>query len=1025
MESTGREQLDLETDTPPPHNIIFRKYRGCYVSRGIGLLLGVFFVSALLVTGLLVYYVAPHPPPAPPPASKPPLLSYQPLITTSPTSPISASTTSTSTTTTPASVEDAVTITKGGMTSQPLGAEPEGITDERESETKKGSPRLPRALRPLHYLVRLQPLINGNFTILGYVEVEMEVLEATSNITLHIADIITHNDTVKLRAAQDPTGPGLAIAAHQFDSEREFYVAHLNETLQPGDKYVLSMHFIGLLNDMMKGFYRSSYRHADGTVTWLAATQFQATDARRAFPCFDEPGLKATFEVHLARQSNMTSLSNMPVKETIPMEDQEGWLWDQYHTTVPMSTYLLAFVVSDFVNLNTVINDKILFRVWARSSAIRQAYYALDVGPRMLTHFVNFFSQPYPLPKLDMIAIPDFAAGAMENWGLAMYREILMLYDPRVSSAYNKQLVASVVGHELAHQWFGNLVTPRWWTDIWLNEGFASYLEYTGVDHVEPSWKIMEQFVLNRIQGMFTADSLASSHPIRHNAEHADKIAYDKGSSIIRMMSHFLGEAAFRRGLTEYLHRFEYDNAEQDDLWRHLTKAAHEAGTLPLNLTVKTIMDTWTLQMGYPVIKVERSADGTSATVSQERFLLVKDDNADDTHDYKWWVPLTYTGQDQPDFSQTQAKVWMKDSEAQVTVTSLPPKDHWVIFNLQQTGYYRVNYDDHNWNLLIQQLLTDHRAIATVNRAQIIDDALDLARAGRLPYSTALEVTTYLPVEKDFVPWAAAFENIAFLTDMLKDTAAYGAFRNYLLDILVPLYDSVEFQDRETDLLLDKYKRQKALSWACRLEHPDCLHNATTSYASWMANPDINSISPNLKSTVYCHAIAEGGEHEWTFAWQQYVAANVGSEKVTLLRAMGCTRRPWLLSKYLEMAFTPDSGIRKQDALTVFNAIANNDVGRQLAWVFLQDHWDDIYDFVERVPMRMIRSACRKFKTEHHLKELVEFYEAHSHQLPHNALDMAQLLEEVTGNVAWLKNHYDEVLAWLESQGHAYMLPSH
>ncbi|MPC23578.1 Aminopeptidase N [Portunus trituberculatus] len=851
-----REQLDLETDIPPPHNIIFRKYRGCYVSRGIGFLLGVFFVSALLVTALLVYYVAPHPPATPPAVSKPPLL-YESLTTISSTSTSTTTTTTTTATTTPASVENAVTTTEDGVASHSAGAEPEGITDEHDLEARKGSPRLPRALRPLHYLVRLQPLINGNFSIMGYVEVEMEVLQATSNITLHIADIVTHNDTVKLRAAQDQTGPGLAIAAHQFDSEREFYVAHLNETLQPGDKYVLSMHFI----------------------------------------------------------------------------------------------------------------------VWARPSAIHQAHYALDVGPRMLTHFINFFSQPYPLPKLDMIAIPDFAAGAMENWGLATYscitspyflypfclplfsmplrhsaypltasREVLMLYDPRVSSAHNKQLVASVVGHELAHQWFGNLVTPRWWTDIWLNEGFASYLEYTGVDHVEPSWKIMEQFVLKRIQGMFTADSLASSHPIRHNAEHADRIAYDKGSSVIRMMSHFMSEATLRRGLTQYLQHFKYDNAEQDDLWRHLTEAAHETGTLPANLTVKTIMDTWTLQMGYPVIKVERSVDGTSATVSQERFLLVKDDNADDTHDYKWWVPLTYTGQDQPDFSQTQAKVWMKDSEAQLTVTSLPPKDHWVIFNLQQTGYYRVNYDEHNWNLLIQQLLADHRAIATVNRAQIIDDALDLARAGRLPYNTALEVTTYLPKEEDYVPWAAAFENIAFLTDMLKDTAAYGALRNYLLDILVPLYDSVGFQDRESDLLLDQYTRQKVLSWACRLEHPDCLHNAATSYAAWMANPGNNSISPNLKATVYCHAIAEGGEHEWTFAWQQYVAANVGSEKVTLLRAMACTRRPWLLSKYLEMALSPDSGIRKQDAHTVFGAIASNDVGRQLAWVFLQDHWDDIYD---------------------------------------------------------------------------------
>ncbi|XP_050699392.1 aminopeptidase N-like [Eriocheir sinensis] len=1015
MGSSGREELSVEAaESPPARDTLFRKYRGCYVSRGVGLLLGVTFVSGMVATGLLVYYLTPHVPPPPPPPSPP--LSYQPHT------PANATTFTTTTTTTTAASQQ-VQGTEG-VTAAPPSSDRDLLTEDK-SEAKQGSPRLPRSLRPLHYLVKLQPLINGNLSILGYVEVEMEVLEATTNITLHIADIITHNDTIRLRPLGKPAGPGLAIAAHQYDAEREFYVAQLKEPLRPGGRYVLSMHFLGLLNDLMKGFYRSTYRDADGTEKRLAATQFQATDARRAFPCFDEPGLKATFEVHLARQDNMTSLSNMPIKETLPMAGQEGWLWDHYQTTVNMSTYLLAFVVSDFVSMNTTVNDNILFRVWTQPSALHQASYSLDIGPRILSYFATFFNQSYPLPKMDMVAIPDFAPGAMENWGLATYREFLMLYDPRVSAANNKQLVASVVAHELAHQWFGNLVSPRWWTDIWLNEGFASYLEYIGVDLVEPSWRILEQFVLKRIHGMFTADSLASSHPIRHNAEHADRVAYDKGSSIIRMMSHFLGDAALRRGLTHYLNHFKYDNAEQDDLWRHLTEAAHAAGTLPPELSVKAIMDTWTLQMGYPVIRVERSPDGTSASVSQERFLLVKDDSAEDTHDYKWWVPLTYTGQQRPDFSQTQPQVWMKDSEAQVTVKGLPPKDQWVIFNLQQTSYYRVNYDQHNWNLLIQQLLNDHSAIHTVNRAQIIDDALDLSRAGQLPYSTALEVTTYLPREAEYVPWAAALDNLGYIRDMLRHTTAYGALRRYLLDIVVPLYDSVGFQDHESDPLLDQYKRQKALSWACELEHSDCLANAAASYAAWMADPDNTSISPNLKSTVYCHAIAEGGEEEWTFAWGQYLAAAVGSEKVKLLQAMGCTKRPWLLSRYLEMAFSPGSDIRKQDALTVFSAVATNDVGRPLAWTFLQDRWDDLRDFLERTGARMVRAVSRNFNTPLHRKELDEFHESHTRQLPQYAQDMAQLLEEVKGNVAWQETRYGEVLAWLEARGHDHMLPSH
>ncbi|KAK8402060.1 hypothetical protein O3P69_001270 [Scylla paramamosain] len=996
------------------------KNKGCFVGRGVGVLLGVMFVSGLVATGLLVYYYAPHEkqtqdeavlvPRVQTNVRRAPNTRKRFNCTTRRFGGTRGTETTTATTfpsTTPSSTPSLLS------TFVPFEEEPDV--------------RLPRTLRPLHYLVKLQPLINGNLSILGYMEVEMEVLEATVNITLHIADIITHNDTIRVTTPGDLDGPGLKIRKHEYDHERQFYLAHLEEPLVEGEKYVLSMGFEGHLNDQLHGFYRSTYRDSDGTEKAMGVTQFQATDARRAFPCFDEPALKATFEVYLGRQMNMTTISNMPIIETIPMLNQKGWVWDHYDTTVPMSTYLVAFVVSDFANLSTIANNKTLFRVWARESAIRQAEFAQQVGPPILLYFEDYFNQSYPLPKQDMIAIPDFSAGAMENWGLITYRETAMLYDARVSAASNKQYVAAVVAHELAHQWFGNLVTPRWWTDLWLNEGFASYVEYIGVNHVAPTWQVMEQFVLNELHIVFGLDSLESSHPISIPVGHPDeisqifdRISYAKGASIIRMMNHFLTEAAFRHGLSTYLDAFKYDNAEQDDLWRHLTEAAHEAGTLPLNLTVKTIMDTWTLQMGYPVIKVERSADGTSATVSQERFLLVKDDNADDTHDYKWWVPLTYTSQDQPDFSQTQAKVWMKDSEAQVTVTSLPPKDHWVIFNLQQTGYYRVNYDDHNWNLLIQQLLTDHRAIATVNRAQIIDDAMNLAKAGQMTYGTALGVYNYLGTETEFVPWAAAIDNLAYLKEMFARTGGYGALKNYLLDILVPLYDSVGFQDRDNDPLLNQYKRQKALSWACQLEHPDCLRNAAASYVAWMADPSNSSIiSPNLKSTVYCHAIASGGEKEWNFAWEQYLASNVGSEKNRLLSAMGCTKHIWILSRYLEMAFSSDSGIRKQDAFRVFGTVANNDVGQPLAWSFLQDRWHDIYEFYGKAKSRLIKSATRSFNTHLQLKELRLFHREHKEDLGSASRAVQQVIERTKVKIAWMRTNYDVIVEWLDANGYS------
>ncbi|CAL4093881.1 unnamed protein product, partial [Meganyctiphanes norvegica] len=491
--------------------------------------------------------------------------------------------------------------------------------------------RLSGSLIPYHYVVHLRPWLSGDFKIEGYVEIYMECVNQTTEVSIHMADIITHNDTIKLIQSDAMEKDEIDISSHTYDSQREFYIANLAESLIPGQNYTIKMNFTGLLNDQLRGFYRSIYTNEADEEIWLAVTQFQPTDARRAFPCFDEPALKATFDISLGHQENMTAISNMPLEMTTDMSE-EGWYWDHFERTVPMSTYLVAFAISDFDHLNSTEDSDTLFTVWARPSAIEQAQYSLDIGPPMLTFFEKYYDIPFPLPKQDMIALPDFAAGAMENWGLITYRETAMLYEEGVSSANNKQRVAVVVSHELAHQWFGDLVTPSWWTDLWLNEGFASYMEYLGVDNVEPDWRMMEQFVTESLHYVFAIDCLESSHPISIPVGHPDEIneifdsiSYSKGASIIRMMQHFLSENTFKVGLTKYLNAMAYKAASQDDLWEFLTEQAVEDDALEGGLSVKEVMDTWTLQMGYPVINVQRSKDGTSATVSQVKFSVLVD----------------------------------------------------------------------------------------------------------------------------------------------------------------------------------------------------------------------------------------------------------------------------------------------------------------------------------------------------------------------------------------------------------------
>ncbi|XP_047471489.1 LOW QUALITY PROTEIN: aminopeptidase Ey-like [Penaeus chinensis] len=640
--------------------------------------------------------------------------------------------------------------------------------------------RLPRSLKPLHYLVKLQPFINGNFSIIGYMEVEMEVLEP-----------------------------------------------------------------------------------------------------------------------------------NMPIADTVPvLVGQEGWVWDRYEKSVPMSTYLVAFIVSDYVQINSTANDHVAFRVWVRQETIDQAEYANEVSPKILGFFEDYFNLSYPLPKMDMIALTDFSAGAMENWGLITYRESFLLYDAQVTTPVDKSIIAEIISHELAHQWFGNLVTPKWCDDLWLNEGFATYISYLGN--------------LYRI-------SIPVSDP-DDIYEVFDDISYSKGSSIIRMMTHYLTEPTFRKGLSNYLKALTYNSSVQDDLWKHLTVAAHEDGILPKDVTVKMIMDTWTLQMGYPVVKVTRSADGTSAILTQERFLLERSANSSNTTGYKWWVPLTYTTQNEANFNQTQAKLWMKDSEDHVTVSSLPPKDQWVIFNLQETGYYRVNYDDHNWNLIIQQLKKDHQVFCPVNRGEIIDDAMNLARADHLSYKIAIGAYTFLWKEDEYLPWATGVNKLYYIESMFKRRSGFGALK--CLSNVLSFYNDL---GSSIIRMMTHY-----------------LTEATFR----------KGLSNYLKSAVYCHAIAEGGEAEWDFAWDQYITTSDPETSTIAELKPIFPNFSWfhdfvaLLPDfatrssfgYLEMAMNPGNGIRLQDAIYVLKNMSNNDVGRSLIWDYLTLHWNNIYTLTQTLP---------------------------------------------------------------------------
>ncbi|XP_054718668.1 aminopeptidase Ey-like [Uloborus diversus] len=777
------------------------------------------------------------------------------------------------------------------------------------------------------------------------------------------------------------------------------------------------MEFLGSLNDRLAGFYRSSYKDATGETRWLATTQFQPTDARRAFPCFDEPALKATFNITIVHLSNMTSLSNMPIISASNLKADDTWVADYFGSTVRMSTYLLAFIVSDFKGNGT--EKGIEFSVWSREAVLDTTAYALDVGPKILQFYEGFFNVKYPLPKTDMVAIPDFSAGAMENWGLITYRETALLYDKRYSSASNKQRVATVISHELAHQWFGNLVTPKWWDDLWLNEGFASYVEYLGVAAVHSDWMMDEQFVLDDLQDVMELDCLKTSHPISLPVRHPDeineifdRISYGKGASIIRMMKYFLGEANFRKGLMNYLNAKKFDNAVQDDLWKHLTDV--QKGNNPID--VKSVMDSWTLQTGYPVVTIIRDYSTETATVEQTRFLLERGGEGGISSVSQWEIPFTYTDSLNPNW-KPETKLWLHKTNG--TIKNLPGPKHWIVGNVQEVGYYRVNYDEHNWQLLVQQFLDDHEKIHTINRAQIIDDSLDLARAGLLNYHLALNITLYLKKENNYLPWKAAMHGFSFIDSMICRSAIYGKWKKYLIEQLKPMYDKLGWEGSPDENILITYTRGSTLGWMCLYGYEDCVQKAQEKFNAWKQNPEnVEIISPNLRSLVFCTAVKHGGEEAWEFLWERYKAAQIASEKDKFMYALACAKEPWLLTRYLNWSLSSDSGIRRQDGSYVFRSVGAKLYGRDLTFNYIRDKWNVIFERYGKsffAISGLLKSVTSSLNTQFELRQLKDFYKQNKNNLGTAKRAFEQSVENAEANVRWMETNYAKLVSWLEN----------
>ena len=580
--------------------------------------------------------------------------------------------------------------------------------------------RLPSNVQPEHYAITLSPDLD-RFTFEGEETISITILEPTAVVELNAIELQVFSASASL--ADGSTHSASVDLDEQAERARLTFAQPL-----PAGKAELQLTFSGTLNDQMRGFYRSRYTAADGSTRHMATTQFEATDARRAFPCWDEPSAKAVFEVTLVIPEDLVAISNMPEASNSPVEGGKRAV--RFEPSPRMSTYLVAFVVGDMAAVQGTAEDGTLVRVWATRGNEDKGKFALENSIRILKYMNEYFGIAYPLPKMDHIAIPDFAAGAMENWGAITYRETALLFDPENSAAASRQRILEVVAHEMAHMWFGDLVTMEWWDDLWLNESFASWMGDKAVDHLYPEWEMWTQFVSMDTNSALALDGLRNSHPIEvavndpaEIRELFDAISYSKGGSVLRMIEDFLGEETFRQGLHRYLSAHAYGNARTEHLWHGLAEASSKP--------VTAIMNSWVKQTGYPVLETAVRRDGATATVAltQKRFLydnLLEPSTADQT---RWQVPVII-GQGG---SAKKTAFLMEDPNASV---ALQGANSWIKVNAGQTAFFRANYPLEEWDRLKEAVAS--LELSSTDRLGLQNDAYALVRAGYLPATAFL-----------------------------------------------------------------------------------------------------------------------------------------------------------------------------------------------------------------------------------------------------------------------------------------------
>jgi aminopeptidase N len=846
--------------------------------------------------------------------------------------------------------------------------------------------KLPKNVVPTDYSIRIVPNID-KFAFTGAETVKVKVRSSVHQLVLNALELEI------VDASLD--GKALPKSAIKIDKEKELLTLALPSELPPGD-HTLALSFSGKINQQGQGLFYVRYQEqGSGVQKIMLGTQFEATDARRFFPCWDEPAFRARFQLTAVVPENWLAVSNMPIASEKKIA---GGKEVRFAATPPMSSYLNVFVAGELDLIESRIGPTQI-RVIVTKGKAELGRYALEVTAQILQYYNEYFGLPYPLPKLDQIALPGGFGGAMENWGGITYFESALLFDPKNSSAETKQNIYEVLAHEMAHQWFGDLVTMAWWDNLWLNEGFASWMGTKCTAHFNPQWEVWlrrnlprdptRRVGITKEQAM-EGDARSTTHPIQQpiateaEANSAfDDITYKKGQSFLRMLESFLGDDVFRDGIRRYIAAHEYSNSTTADLWNALSEASKKP--------VAEIAAGWTEQPGFPVVKVRREAD-EKVRLTQERFTV----NFKNAPPLQWKIPLTYSV-----IGQAPATLLMT---GKTDILQNIPADRSLKLNVKGAGNYRVEYDEPSWSLLLEAL----PKLSIEDRVNLLSDTWALAQADRAPISLFFGLVEKLPASTDIAEREQIVNVLDFINGLLVGNPEREKFQRYARSLLRRTFETLSWDPKQGEPPTTGNLRASLIEALGDLNDPEIVAGCRERFAKYLANPA--SLAPDLRPAIFAIVGRYADEKTWTKLHELGLKTTSIEEKQNYYNALACATDPKLVKKTLAIALTDE--LPTSRAIFLVPKVARDSGHPDIAWEFAKANMNSLLAKTDAAGVNRYAPSLFTFFSDNSRADELKTY-AKNNLPPASAPEVAKAVDEIQFRAEFKKRLTSQLNAWI------------